>query len=114
MSCLKIITLFLFLAAVIASSIANQKGKHRVGAPEQINPNDANLKISLAKAISSQNAGVVVVKITKATRQVVAGFKYVVEFVAKVAGTNKQKVCRTVYIEQAWLKKTSVKNFSCK
>nr|AQM58342.1 venom cystatin-like protein 2 [Pristhesancus plagipennis] len=105
-----------FALLVLAVAVLNSaEGKEAcLGCFEEISPDDATVKKTLNMALSSVNAGnYKILKITKAERQVVAGFKYRIRFKAEVPGKGILK-CRISFIDGVAGKGINVNSMSCK
>lgn len=91
---------------------------HCVGCLSEVDPNDAELKKKLQEVIEEKNKelseGMALVLISKASSQIVAGIKYVVDFEA-VGDTKKELYsCHTEFVSRPWLNlKLQILNYSC-
>jgi len=116
-------TTALFTVAIIVASLA-QYSSARVcaGCPVEKDVNDPMVQSYLRKTITGfkalpqgANEQIDLVRVTKASTQVVAGVKYVYEFEAQGVKSGNEYVCRLVMIEHPWLApKESVLDYSCR
>nr|QNH89819.1 venom cystatin 1 [Havinthus rufovarius] len=103
------------VSALLVLTIAvfnSAEGRTCAGCFNEVDVNNKDLKKTLIMALTSANAGnYKILKIIKAEKQVVAGFRYKVEFEAEIPGEGK-KVCHLQCV-QLVKKPLMVENLSC-
>ncbi|KAK9508519.1 hypothetical protein O3M35_006059 [Rhynocoris fuscipes] len=101
------------LALVFVNSALIEKREVCAGCASDADSNDPNLKTLLIAILAERNDQSEVIRVVKATKQVVAGIKYVVEFEARAEGQSK--ICDTTFVHQPWLqKKINIIDFDCR
>lgn len=90
------------------------------GCPVETNPDDVTVQQYLKRAMSNLNAQshpskhLSLLRIKKATIQVVAGVKYTFEFDASDENSKSEYSCKTVIISQPWISEDlAVTEFNC-
>nr|ATU82747.1 secreted Cystatin-like protein [Pristhesancus plagipennis] len=112
MSTLFNIIFIAILGLAFVSARIQKREEPCVGCPTPANVNDPELKNYVIAVMVQKNYPGDVIKIIKATQQVVAGIKYVVEFEAKIGGETK--ICDTSFVYQAWKEvKLEILDFEC-
>nr|AQM58341.1 venom cystatin-like protein 1 [Pristhesancus plagipennis] len=111
---MSLLTVTVSALLVLTVAVLNSaEGRACAGCFHEVSVDDKNLKKTLNMALTSANAGdYKVIKIIKAEKQVVAGFRYRIEFAAKIPGKGN-RVCRLTCV-QLIKKPLKVEGLSCK
>nr|A0A6B9KZ52.1 RecName: Full=Cystatin Pr15a; AltName: Full=Venom cystatin domain peptide Pr15a; Flags: Precursor [Platymeris rhadamanthus]QHB21501.1 venom cystatin domain peptide Pr15a [Platymeris rhadamanthus] len=103
------------VVAVSLQHLAEATPKVCAGCPVEVDPNREDIKKSLAHVMAAKNSPDELVRIIKASTQVVNGIKYKVVFEVKNPSTNQVKICKTAYVSRPWeYEGYNVLEFGCK
>nr|QHB21504.1 venom cystatin domain peptide Pr18a [Platymeris rhadamanthus] len=103
------------VVAVSLQHVAEAMPKICPGCPVEVDPNREDIKKGLAQVMAAKNSPDELVRIIKASTQVVGGILYKVDFEVKNPSTKQVKVCKTEYLSRPWeFKGYQVLEFSCK
>uniref|UniRef100_A0AB38ZEW2 Venom cystatin 10 n=1 Tax=Oncocephalus sp. TaxID=2944721 RepID=A0AB38ZEW2_9HEMI len=78
-----------------------------------VTSDDKELWKTLKMVLEKRNAGVSIDKIINAKYRIVHGYKYTVEFEAKVNGSNEKKICHAIYVSKPWKNQLDIFTLHC-
>ncbi|KAK9496915.1 hypothetical protein O3M35_012867 [Rhynocoris fuscipes] len=107
--------LFTFMLIGVALHHAADAKRVCAGCPIDVDPNRSDIKEALTAVLAGKNSPDIVLKIVKATVQVVNGVRYVIDFEAQTPGSNEVKICHTDCVSRPWISKAiEIGQFECK